>query len=72
MRMDPRTAVTLVALVATGCSAPTMSERISKSIGNLSDVQASGQPVDAEIFREARGIAILDETQAGLVIGGAG
>jgi lipid-binding SYLF domain-containing protein len=72
MRMDPRTAVTLVALLATGCSAPTMSERISKSIGNLSDVQASASPVDAEIFREARGIAILDETQAGLVIGGAG
>ena len=41
MRMDPRTAVALVALVATGCSAPTMSERISKSIGNLSDVQPS-------------------------------
>jgi lipid-binding SYLF domain-containing protein len=73
MRMDPRPAVAAsiaLALLA-GCET-TMSERITKSIGTLADVQASPEPVDAEIFRSARGIALVDERQIGVVISGAG
>ena len=64
-------ALPVVSLLA-ACSTPGMGERITQSIGSLSEVQASPQPVDAEVFRSARGIAIVDETQAGLVISGAG
>ena len=73
MRMDSRFAVgTVIATLLCGCDAPTMQSRITDSIGTLSHVQSSPNPVDSEIFREARGIAIVDETQAGLVISGAG
>ena len=74
MRMDPRPAAASLALFlafASGCET-TMSERITKSIGTLADVQASPEPVDAEIFRNARGIALVDERQIGVVISGAG
>ena len=46
--------------------------RITDSIGTLSRVQSSPRPVDADLVRTARGIAIVDETQAGLVVSGAG
>ena len=55
-----------------GCSEPTMQARITDSIGTLSRVQSSQNPVDPETFRTARGIAIVDEAQAGLVVSGAG
>lgn len=78
MRTDPRplgialpaSLLGLVALAA--CSEPSMQARITDSIGTLSRVQASDSPVDPEVFRQARGIAIVDETQAGLVVSGAG
>jgi lipid-binding SYLF domain-containing protein len=75
MRMDPRPVVAapiaFAIALAGGCET-TMSERITKSIGTLADVQASPEPVDAEIFRNARGIALVDERQIGVVISGAG
>lgn len=78
MRTDPRplgltlpaSLLGLAALAA--CSEPTMQARITDSIGTLSRVQSSQSPVDPEVFRTARGIAIVDETQAGLVVSGAG
>ena len=73
MRMDSRFTVgTIFATLLCGCDTPTMQSRITESIGTLSRVQSSPSPIDAEIFREARGVAIVDETQAGLVISGAG
>jgi lipid-binding SYLF domain-containing protein len=55
-----------------GCGETSMQERITDSIGTLSKVQSSARPVDGPSFREARGVAIVDETQAGLVVSGAG
>lgn len=72
MRMDPRPALSAALLLLAACSEPTMQARITKSIGALSKVQSSPGPVDPEVFRRARGIAIVDETQAGLVVSGAG
>lgn len=77
MRTDPRSILaalpaSLLCAALTACSEPTMQARITDSIGTLSRVQASNSPVDPETFRTARGIAIVDETQAGLVISGAG
>lgn len=73
MRTDSRFVIgTVIATLLCGCDAPTMQSRITDSIGTLSRVQSSPNPVDSEIFRGARGIAIVDETQAGLVISGAG
>jgi lipid-binding SYLF domain-containing protein len=80
MRKDPRrfiaclpaACLSAAALLVPGCSAPPMSERMTDAIGTLSRVQSSPQPVDADVLRGARGIAIVDETQAGLVISGAG
>lgn len=73
MRKDPRPIVlAIAALVAGGCAPPDMPERMTDAIGTLSRVQASAQPADAGIVASARGIAIVDETQAGLVLSGAG
>jgi lipid-binding SYLF domain-containing protein len=78
MRTEPRrtnflapalAAAAFAALV--GCS-PTMPDRITQSIGTLSEVQGSGKPVDPEVFRNARGVAIVDGSQWGLVISGQG
>ena len=55
-----------------GCGETSMQERITDTIGTLSKVQSSARPVDGPSFREARGVAIVDETQAGLVVSGAG
>ena len=73
MRMDPRPIVLgLAATLSAACSEPGMRDRMTDAIGTLSRVQASPQPVDGWFVENARGIAIVDETQAGLVISGAG
>lgn len=76
MRKDPRhpslRLAAAVALLVAGCSPPPMSERMTDAIGTLSRVQSSRQPVEADVLGSARGIAIVDETQAGLVVSGAG
>lgn len=73
MRMDPRPIVLgLAATLSAACSEPGMRDRMTDAIGTLSRVQASPQPVDGWFVQNARGIAIVDETQAGLVISGAG
>jgi lipid-binding SYLF domain-containing protein len=73
MRIRPRpAALATLALVLAGCSQPDMQARITESIGTLSSLQSTEWKVDPVILKQARGIAIVDETQAGLVVSGAG
>ncbi len=83
MRMDPRTTLTNQFFIAsaacmaaamaalTGCT-PTMSEQVTQSIGVLSNVQTGEHPVEGDVFRSARGVALIDETQWGLILGHSG
>ena len=73
MRTEPRLALGLAATaLLAACGEPSMQARITESIGTLSKVQSSTRPVDGDFLRTARGVAIVDETQAGLVLSGAG
>ena len=73
MRMDPRpVALTVVASLLAACSPPDMQTRITESIGTLGTVQSTSWQVDPGILKHASGIAIVDETQAGLIVSGAG
>jgi lipid-binding SYLF domain-containing protein len=73
MRMDTRLiALAALAPVLTACTPPDMQTRITESIGTLSSVQSTSWQVDPVVLKQARGIAIVDETQAGLVVSGAG
>lgn len=73
MRMDTRLiALAALAPVLTACTPPDMQTRITESIGTLSSVQSTSWQVDPALLKQARGIAIVDETQAGLVVSGAG
>lgn len=73
MRMDPRpVALTALATFLAACSPPDMQTRITESIGTLTTLQSTSWQVDPGILRQACGIAIVDETQAGLIVSGAG
>lgn len=63
--------ITTTLALLTGCSTPTLGQQITRSIGALQEVQSSKQAVDAAVLAKAQGIAIVDESQWALVVGGA-
>lgn len=70
MRTLPvRSVVALLAAGLGGC-APTMQDQISRSIGVLAHVKSQREALNEEALATARGVAIIDEGQWALVVGG--
>jgi lipid-binding SYLF domain-containing protein len=59
-------------MVLAGCAAPTMEDQITRSIGTLQHVRSQDGLLESDQLAAARGVAILDQSQWALVVGGSG
>ncbi len=62
--------VTVLGFALAGGCASTMGEQLTKSISALQEVQASEHGVDPALLAKSKGIAILNEAQWALALGG--
>jgi lipid-binding SYLF domain-containing protein len=64
--------VMLLPLLALAACNATIGERMGQSLTVLRGFEASDHPIPSEVFANAKGVAILRETSAALVVGGSG
>lgn len=57
-------------LLLAGCSTTTMDQQVNRSIAALSHVQTSAQALDSHVLANAQGVAIVEEMQWALAVGG--
>lgn len=66
-----RILVALPLLALTACNA-SMGERMGRAVTSLEGFQKSESPIPSAVFANAKGVAVIRETNAALVIGGSG
>ncbi|MBM4112152.1 MAG: lipid-binding SYLF domain-containing protein [Phycisphaerae bacterium] len=65
-------ALAAITVSAGGCGNTSMSSRILKDTAILESMQASSKPIPAATLKNASGVAIINEIEAGVGIGGSG